>query len=64
MIYSIRTIFYFVGIPFVYELDENLKPIVSMKFLGEDETVRKAIESVANQGKAKMAEEEIKSKNS
>jgi len=48
------------GIPFVYELDENLKPIVSMKFLGDDETVRKAIESVANQGKAKMAEEEIK----
>ncbi|XP_058058043.1 phosphoglycerate mutase 2-like [Anopheles bellator] len=41
------------GIPFVYELDENLKPVVSMKFLGDEETVRKAIESVANQGKAK-----------
>uniref|UniRef100_A0A182X9W3 Phosphoglycerate mutase n=2 Tax=gambiae species complex TaxID=44542 RepID=A0A182X9W3_ANOQN len=40
------------GIPFVYELDENLKPVVSMKFLGDEETVRKAIESVANQGKA------------
>lgn len=41
------------GIPFVYELDENFKPVVSMKFLGDEETVRKAIESVANQGKAK-----------
>jgi len=41
------------GIPFVYELDENMKPVVSMKFLGDEETVRKAIESVANQGKAK-----------
>lgn len=41
------------GIPFVYELDENLKPVTSMKFLGDEETVKKAIESVANQGKAK-----------
>ncbi|XP_059086571.1 phosphoglycerate mutase 1-like [Tigriopus californicus] len=41
------------GIPFVYELDENLKPVVSMKFLGDEETVRKAVEAVANQGKAK-----------
>lgn len=41
------------GIPFVYELDDNFKPVVSMKFLGDEETVRKAIESVANQGKAK-----------
>lgn len=41
------------GIPFVYELDENFKPVVSMKFLGDEETVRKAIESVAAQGKAK-----------
>merc|ERR1711973_73351 len=41
------------GIPFVYELDDNMKPVVSMKFLGDEETVRKAIESVANQGKAK-----------
>jgi len=41
------------GIPFVYELDEDMKPIVSMKFLGDEETVRKAIESVAAQGKAK-----------
>lgn len=41
------------GIPFVYELDADLKPVVSMKFLGDEETVRKAIESVAAQGKAK-----------
>lgn len=41
------------GIPFVYELDENFKPVVSMQFLGDEETVRKAIESVAAQGKAK-----------
>ncbi len=33
-----------------------MTPIVSMKFLGDDETVRKAMESVANQGKAKKAE--------
>jgi 2,3-bisphosphoglycerate-dependent phosphoglycerate mutase len=41
------------GIPFVYELDENMKPVVSMQFLGDEETVKKAIESVAAQGKAK-----------
>merc|ERR1711892_1352951 len=41
------------GIPFVYELDENMKPVVSMKFLGDEETVRKAIESVAAQGTVK-----------
>jgi 2,3-bisphosphoglycerate-dependent phosphoglycerate mutase len=41
------------GIPFVYELDENMKPITSMQFLGDEETVRKAMEAVANQGKAK-----------
>jgi len=41
------------GIPFVYELDDDMKPITSMKFLGDEETVRKAVEAVANQGKAK-----------
>merc|ERR1712062_743152 len=41
------------GIPFVYELDADMKPVVSMKFLGDEETVRKAMESVAAQGKAK-----------
>ena len=41
------------GIPFVYELDENMKPVVSMQFLGDEETVKKAMEAVAAQGKAK-----------
>merc|ERR1711994_864230 len=42
------------GIPFVYELDkETLKPVVSMQFLGDEETVKKAMEAVAAQGKAK-----------
>jgi 2,3-bisphosphoglycerate-dependent phosphoglycerate mutase len=43
------------GIPFVYTLDENLKPIPngSLQFLGDPETVKKAMEAVANQGKAK-----------
>uniref|UniRef100_A0A1B6EGV8 Phosphoglycerate mutase n=1 Tax=Clastoptera arizonana TaxID=38151 RepID=A0A1B6EGV8_9HEMI len=41
------------GIPFVYELDANFKPVVSMKFLGDEETVKKAMEAVAAQGKAK-----------
>ncbi len=45
-----------VGIPFVYELDSDLRPVVSMQFLGDEETVRKAIESVAAQGKAKKDE--------
>ncbi|XP_063499387.1 phosphoglycerate mutase 1-like [Symphalangus syndactylus] len=37
----------------VYELDKNLKPIKPMQFLGDEEMVRKAIEAVAAQGKAK-----------
>lgn len=41
------------GIPFVYELDEHMRPIRKMQFLGDPETVKKAMESVANQGKAK-----------
>lgn len=41
------------GIPFVYTLDENLKPIESLQFLGDPETVKKAMEAVAAQGKAK-----------
>ncbi|KAM8704630.1 hypothetical protein ACLKA7_009141 [Drosophila subpalustris] len=41
------------GIPFIYELDECMKPLVSMKFMGDPETVKKAMESVAKQGKAK-----------
>ena len=77
------------GIPFVYELDENMKPVKSMEvselllhqiqtacrqlyveylsnydimifsffqFLGDEETVAKAMEAVAAQGKAKQVE--------
>ena len=43
------------GIPFVYELDEQMRPVVSMQFLGDEETVRKAMESVAAQGTVKKA---------
>ena len=39
------------GIPLVYELDENLKPLTHY-YLGEADAVEKAINSVANQGKA------------
>ncbi|XP_061535213.1 phosphoglycerate mutase 1b [Phycodurus eques] len=41
------------GIPVVYELDKNLKPIGPMQFLGDKETVQKAMAAVAAQGKAK-----------
>ena len=37
----------------MYELDEHMRPIRKMQFLGDPETVKKAMESVANQGKAK-----------
>ena len=40
------------GIPLIYELEDNLKPIKSY-YLGDQEAVKKAMESVANQGKAK-----------
>ncbi|RCK76304.1 MAG: Phosphoglycerate mutase [Anaerolineae bacterium] len=40
------------GIPLVYELDEELKPITHY-YLADEETVRKAAEAVAAQGKAK-----------
>ncbi|HOK99664.1 MAG TPA: 2,3-diphosphoglycerate-dependent phosphoglycerate mutase [Bacteroidales bacterium] len=40
------------GIPLVYELDANLHPIKHY-YLGDQEAIRKAMESVANQGKAK-----------
>jgi 2,3-bisphosphoglycerate-dependent phosphoglycerate mutase len=39
------------GIPLVYELDENLKPIKSY-YLGNEEEIKKAAEAVAAQGKA------------
>lgn len=38
------------GIPLVYELDENLKP-VKHYYLGDEEAVKKAAEAVKNQGK-------------
>ncbi|XP_040270520.1 phosphoglycerate mutase 2 [Bufo bufo] len=41
------------GIPIVYELDDNLKPLKPMSFLGDEETVKKAMEAVAAQGKVK-----------
>ncbi len=40
------------GLPLVYELDDNLKPLKSC-YLGDPEEVRRAMEAVANQGKAK-----------
>lgn len=39
------------GVPLVYELDKDLKPI-SHQYLGDPEAIRKAAEAVANQGKA------------
>ena len=40
------------GMPLVYDLDENLKP-TNRQYLGDAEKVAKAMEAVANQGKAK-----------
>lgn len=40
------------GVPLVYELDKDLKPI-SSRYLGDEEKIKAAMESVANQGKAK-----------
>ncbi len=40
------------GLPLVYELDKNLKPIRHY-YLGDEVAVKKAMEAVANQGKAK-----------
>jgi 2,3-bisphosphoglycerate-dependent phosphoglycerate mutase len=40
------------GVPLVYELDEDLKPIRHY-YLGDQEAIQKAMEAVANQGKAK-----------
>ncbi|MGI9056110.1 MAG: 2,3-diphosphoglycerate-dependent phosphoglycerate mutase [Pyrinomonadaceae bacterium] len=39
------------GIPLVYELDEDLKPIKS-SYLGDQEAIKAAQQAVANQGKA------------
>ncbi|MRS04418.1 2,3-diphosphoglycerate-dependent phosphoglycerate mutase [bacterium] len=40
------------GIPLVYELDDDLKPIKHY-YIGDEEAIAKAVASVANQGKAK-----------
>ncbi len=40
------------GIPLVYDLDENLK-VKSKKYLGDEETINQAMNSVKNQGKVK-----------
>ena len=40
------------GIPLVYELDDDLKPIRNY-YLGDPEAIKKAAEAVANQGKKK-----------
>ncbi len=39
------------GVPLVYELDDSLKPVRS-RYLGDADEVQKAMQSVANQGKA------------
>jgi 2,3-bisphosphoglycerate-dependent phosphoglycerate mutase len=38
------------GIPLVYELDDNLKPIQHY-YLGDQAEIEKAMQAVANQGK-------------
>jgi len=40
------------GVPLVYELDEDLNPIKHY-YLGDEEAIKKAMDAVANQGKAK-----------
>ena len=40
------------GMPLVYELDENLRPLKSY-YLGDPEKVKAAMEAVASQGKKK-----------
>lgn len=39
--------------PTAFELDKNLKPIKATRLFGDEETMRKAMEAVAGQGKAK-----------
>jgi 2,3-bisphosphoglycerate-dependent phosphoglycerate mutase len=39
------------GVPLVYDLDKDLKPL-GHRYLGDPEAIRKAAEAVANQGKA------------
>ena len=39
------------GVPILYELDDNFEPI-SRNFLGDEENIKKAMQSVANQAKS------------
>ncbi|XP_068177546.1 phosphoglycerate mutase 1-like [Antennarius striatus] len=41
------------GVPLVYDLDQDLRPVGPMQFLGDEETVKKAMAAVAAQGNAK-----------
>jgi 2,3-bisphosphoglycerate-dependent phosphoglycerate mutase len=41
------------GIPLVYELDDNLKPLKPRYYLGDPEAAERAANAVANQGKGK-----------
>jgi hypothetical protein len=40
------------AIPFIFEFDADFKPVVSMRFLSDEDTVRTAMEKVASIGKA------------
>ena len=40
------------GIPLVYEFDENMKPVKNY-YLGDQDAIKNAMQSVANQGKSK-----------
>ena len=40
------------GVPLVYELDEDFK-VISKRYLGDQDAIKKAMEAVKNQGKAK-----------
>ena len=46
------------GIPLLYELDAQLRPI-RHEYLGDPEQVRRAIEAVAHQGKAAKVGEDV-----
>lgn len=41
------------AIPFVYEFDKHLQPIISLKFIEDEETVKKAMARVAAESKKK-----------
>ena len=41
------------GIPLVYELDDQLKPVKPRYYLGDPEAIAAAMKAVAGQGKSK-----------